>query len=1034
MSRTKVSRTSGGAATEGRPYIISSILGAIALSLAFASINHSSAQEQQKHVDANLNLHQWGAVTLFHGLPSDHVRAIAQDNDGSLWFGTDGGLATHDGRRTQKVTAEGLPQGRVLALGLDSEGVLWVGGDSGAARLVNGVFTLIPETAGHSINSIRTYDHGAVLTGEQGDLFICSGSTQLMTRRVGPEDSSLLSLDRTKGVPLPLTSVAVTGKDTLLIGTRGRGLLVRADSGVQEVNSKPRPLLINCVERDSSDRVWFGTAAAKGEIGLYYATDIAKPRKAPGFECPVNAIHVDEPSSVWIGASGKGLFHLAAEGRGNAPRGEDELTIRVLDHFTFDNTAGGLRSNFIYSIFSDREGVIWIGTDRGVCRYDPRSPRVERVGDTAGSNFIHALCRTSDGRLWCGTNSGLFVRDAETADWRAVRGLAGKIVHSLCEDSPSRLLAGTANGLYGIDMRSGRGDEVDTLPRSDSSPNTADSVRAIRRFQGGTYAAAFGRGVERISGGERTLIWPLDRADEQARDVVSLSAESNKRLWIGTASSGLFSFDGNNVVDESPGGSLGAVWAVAGSLESGLWLGALTGLYSYKEGKLEPVLPGPDVRGLIAGGSANTLWCGTAGHGLFKVVSGGLGGVTVAKLDTEHGFPSNSIFSLYAPNSTEQSLWIGTNRGLAFYKTTMIPPLLRIARAVGSRAYQADEIQRGVRLDYPQNSIAVDVLAVSSRTFPEQFQYSFQLIDGEGAVLKTKHSSDAQFIADGLRPGSYRIEVRAYSSDLVASEPLALSFAVARAPLPRTTIGLSVLLALALVVLWWGWRQYGKLGRTNEQLAVTRLQLATETERERQRIARDLHDQTLADLRRLMLTSDRMPSDGGSQPAALRVEIEAISTEIRRICEDLSPSVLSNVGLIASLEWVLSDSVSHMPQEQKPEYKLDCEEGLEERVALGGTDKIQIYRMVQEAVSNACRHAAAKHLSIIVTAEPDGLEIRVEDDGVGFEPDKAAVETSRGLGNIKSRASLIDASVSWTAREGGGTRFTLRKRLQDRSA
>jgi len=52
------------------------------------------------------NLHQWGAVTLFHGLPSDRVHAIAQTADGVLWFATDGGLAKYDGRRTQAVTAE----------------------------------------------------------------------------------------------------------------------------------------------------------------------------------------------------------------------------------------------------------------------------------------------------------------------------------------------------------------------------------------------------------------------------------------------------------------------------------------------------------------------------------------------------------------------------------------------------------------------------------------------------------------------------------------------------------------------------------------------------------------------------------------------------------------------------------------------------------------------------------------------------------------------------------------------------------------
>ena len=73
------------------------------------------------------NLHQWGAVTLFHGLPSDRVHAIAQTEFGVTWFATDGGLARYDGRRTSAINAEGLPQGRVLALKTDESGALWIG-------------------------------------------------------------------------------------------------------------------------------------------------------------------------------------------------------------------------------------------------------------------------------------------------------------------------------------------------------------------------------------------------------------------------------------------------------------------------------------------------------------------------------------------------------------------------------------------------------------------------------------------------------------------------------------------------------------------------------------------------------------------------------------------------------------------------------------------------------------------------------------------------------------------------------------------
>src|SRR6266852_2987671 len=58
------------------------------------------------------NLHQWGAVTSFHGLPSHRTHAIAQTEFGVTWFATDGGLARYDGRRTNAINAEGLPAGR----------------------------------------------------------------------------------------------------------------------------------------------------------------------------------------------------------------------------------------------------------------------------------------------------------------------------------------------------------------------------------------------------------------------------------------------------------------------------------------------------------------------------------------------------------------------------------------------------------------------------------------------------------------------------------------------------------------------------------------------------------------------------------------------------------------------------------------------------------------------------------------------------------------------------------------------------------
>ena len=72
-------------------------------------------------------------MTLFHGLPSDRVRAIAQGRDGALWFGTDAGLVRYDGRRVQRIGGEEVAARRVLALRFDEDGeTLWAGTDAGA--------------------------------------------------------------------------------------------------------------------------------------------------------------------------------------------------------------------------------------------------------------------------------------------------------------------------------------------------------------------------------------------------------------------------------------------------------------------------------------------------------------------------------------------------------------------------------------------------------------------------------------------------------------------------------------------------------------------------------------------------------------------------------------------------------------------------------------------------------------------------------------------------------------------------------------
>ena len=955
-----------------------------------------------------------------------------------MWFGTEGGLAKFDGRRTQTINDQGLPSGRVMALQTDHDGTMWIGSETGAAWFDGTQFLKVFETVNQPVSAIAIAEKGvAVIATEQGRLFESRVKVETTTVDEKPvsrrfiESRELLnkpleSADRDRSGPLPITSISLA-EGRMLIGTLSRGLMEVNNGEARPVQMRPMVYFVNAVERDKNGKLWIGARAGKEAPGASTGDEPAALRRTEAPTGPVLSLKsIDD--EVWIGTDGRGVFRVSQS---------------KTQRFTFDGTAGGLRSDHVYAIFPDREGVIWFGTDRGVCRFDPQAPRVESVGNSSDSDFVRTLYQTSSGRTLAGTNRGLFVYDERTAAWLPMPGMGANIIYSIAEDqlpANPRLLVASVSGFYVAPKQQVKFEDQ-VFTRLDAGSVNADgvgSVRAIAEFRGATYYAIYGRGVERIDGGRSSLAWP----NGVARDVISLMADGEDRLLIGTARDGVLVSDGKTVREEPLFAALkGHVVRSMTRMTTGvLWFGTSDAVFACApQQACNVAVPNVDARVVFPAldDKVSEIWCGTRGNGLLRIRLDPIFGPVVNQLDSEQGLPSQNVFAVLPLRSRDgvESLLIATNRGVARYVPGNVAPALSVTRILSKRVHTPSELQAGLDLEYPQNSLLLDVTAISSRTYPEQFQYAFALDDGSGKQVRQKLSRESQFTMEGLTPGKYTVTAMAFTKDLTPSAPLTFSFTVARAPFPWTSTALAILLALALLALLWAILERRRIVATsaalvaaNRELADARLNLANEAERERGRIARDLHDQTLADLRHLALLTDQIRPNGdssGKQTSTLRSEIETISQEVRRICEDLSPSVLQNVGFAAALEFALSHAVQDAPVEKRFEYEFHCDESIEEQTQLPPSVQLQIYRIVQEAVNNIWRHAAATEVKMFVETSALGdFALRIEDNGRPFNSQNNNSE-GRGLANMKARAGLIDARISWGPGENGGTVFTL---------
>jgi PAS domain S-box-containing protein len=214
---------------------------------------------------------------------------------------------------------------------------------------------------------------------------------------------------------------------------------------------------------------------------------------------------------------------------------------------------------------------------------------------------------------------------------------------------------------------------------------------------------------------------------------------------------------------------------------------------------------------------------------------------------------------------------------------------------------------------------------------------------------------------------------------------------------------------------------------SQEELRHLSAQLLEAQERERKRVARELHDglgQTLSAMKfRIENTIGELdPEEQAESAAALKNLVSMAQRaveEVRRISKNLWPSILDDLGLLPTISWFCREF-----GEMHPHVHIEREMAVEED-SVPDALKITIYRILQEAMNNVARHSRATELSLSLKEEDGRLHLTIRDNGVGFDTDPTApqerLDRGLGLASMKERTELSSGRFAVESRPGFGT-------------
>lgn len=950
------------------------------------------------------------------GLPDNVVTALAQTDDGYLWIATPTHLVRFDGNTFETIQRETLVPGirqRTSRLLCSRNGGLWLAMDHGPVVYMKSGVTqsFTSDLKDELVQSLtEDADGGLWITYHDGAVCrISNGKSQHFGLAQGLPNGSVCSFALDVHGQLWFAKGGEFGKFqdghfTSLLLLEGNALSTRLAAA-------------------SDGGIWICTGAKLfkyrdngelKELGAFHVT---------GMELPV--LLEDRNGGVWIGTSDSGLLHFDG------------------DHFETVPTS----HRQILCLFEDHEGNIWAGTGGGgLDRVQRQTISLEGAETGLPFEALQSICEDTNGTLWAVTQNGLLVFRTNGA-WNTFTNVdwQGGAPSCVAADGNGAIWIGTqARKLYRL-----QNGDLTVWQKRGSIRSRNNHVLLVSRKGDVWIAGNSPEAVQRLHDGKFDSF-------QLSPDVVprAIAEDEQGCIWIGTAKGNLLKIVDDTISDESiaiMGRNL-SIRTLHVSSNGSLWIGfAGWGLGRYKDGHffraaLDNGLFDNQISQILSD-DRGWLWLG-ADHGIFKIREQEFEDLAEGKIKRLHsvcygpneGLPmleANFGASPGALRSRDGRLWIPTRAALAVIAPDEVqrdsePPRVLLKKIVAddetiaaygnpmttTNAVDLENPGATLRLSPGHRRLQFEFTGINF-TAPESVAFQYRLDGFDDHWIENGAQRSANYTH--LSPGKYRFHVRAGNRDGVWNETgTSVPFQIEPFLWQRLWFQASALAALLAIVA--AIVRYVSVRRLRHRLQLVEQQAMVD--RERARIAKDLHDDLGASITRMTLLLELALHETESRKATTQVQeglgaareaIKSLDAAVWAINprNNTLPELIDYIGQFA-LEFLKSANIRCV---------LDLPDEAPDR-AVSPELRHNLFLIAKEALNNIVRHSQASTVQLRIKAAEDSILLQVEDNGRGFNgtPDNS---TADGLRNMQQRAEQIGGRFQMETKPGSGTRVTV---------